>query len=348
MSYHPVNMPIQEFTDSTLQLNRPNELISWLDYDGYLFFRGLLPREGIVSLRSEILNICADAGWLMLGSDALEARADPARATVEPEPPFLEVYRRVQRLQAFHTLAHHPTLISLIDKIIDGDPLPHPNKICRLSFPGNVAHTTPAHQDFPFIQGSAATYTAWIPLGDCPRELGGLAINPETHKQGVLDHHLSMGAGGMGIDQSTLADNWHSIDYEAGDVLLFHSHVVHKALPNLTGDRLRLSVDYRYQSANEPIAESNLHPHTNSLTWSEVYQDWDSTELQFYWRAADARVTTIPLDMSLFERRDAEAWEAGEFGDPRARAALSRIAQRDPDLAKRRRARELLERLQEP
>ena len=42
---------------------------------------------------------------------------------------------------------------------------------------------------------------------------------------------------------------WHGADLEVGDVLLFSSFTVHRALPNTTADRLRISVDYRYRSA---------------------------------------------------------------------------------------------------
>jgi ectoine hydroxylase-related dioxygenase (phytanoyl-CoA dioxygenase family) len=39
----------------------------------------------------------------------------------------------------------------------------------------------------------------------------------------------------------------------AGDAILFNCLTVHCALPNMTRDRVRLSVDYRYQPANDPI-----------------------------------------------------------------------------------------------
>ena len=40
---------------------------------------------------------------------------------------------------------------------------------------------------------------------------------------------------------------WQSADLDLGDVLLFSSHTIHRALPNLTPTRLRISVDYRYR-----------------------------------------------------------------------------------------------------
>ena len=39
----------------------------------------------------------------------------------------------------------------------------------------------------------------------------------------------------------------------AGDAILFNCLTVHRALPNVTRDHVRLSVDYRYQPADEPI-----------------------------------------------------------------------------------------------
>jgi hypothetical protein len=221
--------------------------------------------------------------------------------------------------------------------------LPHPAKIARLSFPQNLAHTTPAHQDYPFIQGAAETFTTWIPLGDCPRELGGLEVDAQTHVEGIRPHHLSLGAGAMGIDPSTLPDRWLTTDYKAGDVLVFHSHTVHRARPNVTRDRLRVSVDFRYQARSLPIAEGNLAPHTGTISWSEVYRDWSSTDLQYYWTQLDLNV--VPADRSFVETRDNEAFERAAQGDPIARPALLRIAQRDCDPEMRERAERALAQL---
>ena len=334
-------MSLREFTPANHLLDRPEELRAQLDRDGYLFFRGLLPRDEVMDLRWAIMERCAAAGWLVAGTDPMNGIADPSKACVEPEPAFLEVYREIQKLEAFHALAHHPVLLDLLEKVLGEPALPHPNKICRLSFPQNVRHTTPAHQDFPFIQGTAETFTTWIPLGDYPKEYGGLKVNAGTHKGKVYDHHISFGAGGMGIDVATVPDNWHTTDYQAGDVLLFHSLMVHQALPNLTPDRMRLSVDYRYQARSQPIAESNLvAPHTGALTWEEAYRGWSSTDLQYYWKKVDLAVSAY--DTTYFEHRDREAFEAAERGDPVARPALLRIAQRDPDPAKRERAERAL------
>ena len=330
-------MTPREFRPSNDLIDKPAELRARLADEGHLFFRGLLPRADVMVVRRAILERCRDAGWLVDGTELMEGIVDPTKACVEPEPRFLALYNEVQKLEAFHSFAHRPELLGVVEAVLGEPALPHPNKIARFSFPQNVKHTTPAHQDFPFIQGTAETFTTWIPLGDTPRELGGLKIDAGTHLSRVYDHHISFGAGGMGIDPDTLPDNWRSTDYRAGDVLLFHSMIVHQALPNLTPDRLRLSVDYRYQARSQPIAESNLAaPHTGQITWEDVYRGWTSTDLRYYWKEVDLAVAAF--DTGYFANRDREAFEAAERGDPVARPALLRIAQRDPDPAKRERA----------
>jgi hypothetical protein len=70
---------------------------------------------------------------------------------------------------------------------------------------------------------------------------------------------------------------WRTIDYQAGDVVIFHSFAVHGVIPNCT-DRLRLSADYRYQSTSAPVARESLRPHYWPFVpgWSSLTRGWDS------------------------------------------------------------------------
>jgi hypothetical protein len=42
---------------------------------------------------------------------------------------------------------------------------------------------------------------------------------------------------------------------------MFHSCTVHRALPNLSDNLIRISADNRYQLENDPIDPSSLLPH---------------------------------------------------------------------------------------
>ncbi len=118
---------------------------------------------------------------------------------------------------------------------------------------------------------------------------------------------------------------------------------MHKALPNLTPDRLRLSVDYRYSGVSQPIVAKELLPHGNPISWEEIYAGWQSQDLQYYWKKFELNL--VPLDPSYNDRRDAEAFELARQGNKIARAALLAIALRDPNPEKREAAEEALREL---
>ncbi|MBI2941167.1 MAG: phytanoyl-CoA dioxygenase family protein [Chloroflexi bacterium] len=334
-------MSLREFVVSNHLLGKPDELRARLGEEGYLFFRGLVPQDDVLQVRRAILECCREAGWLIEGSDLLEGRADVAKTCVDLDPAYVQVYQRVLRLEVFHTLAHHPAVLGVISAVLGEPAVPHPLKIARLMFPQNVAYTTPAHQDFVFIQGTPETYTCWMPLGNCPPALGGLKVNPATHRSGLYkEYHIRTGPGGMGIDEEALPDRWLSTDYQPGDALIFHSFLVHQALPNLTADRLRLSVDYRYQAASQPISEISVKPHGSLLTWEEVYRDWKSMDLQYYWQKLN--LTVASHSREFVQTRNDEAFELARQGNPIARRVLLGIAERDTDPARREQAREAL------
>lgn len=273
-----------EFTVSNDIIDSPDALKQRAENDGYLFFKGLIEPERLLNVRKQILELCKEAGWLAEGTDAMDGIACPGVSHVEPEPGYMEVYERVLHLEDFHALAHHPRLLDIYKALFDGQVLVHPRNIARMIFPQIVQFTTPAHQDYVHIQGTKETWTSWIPLGPCPKDQGSLAIMPGSHRSGLYPVQSAYGAGGLGIDTEALPFQWAASDFELGDMVTFHSHVIHKGLPNTTPDKIRVSVDFRYQSANQPVAEASLFPHFNRTTWDSIYQGWKSSEFQYYWR----------------------------------------------------------------
>ena len=64
------------------------------------------------------------------------------------------------------------------------------------------------------------------------------------------------------------------------------SHAVHSGSLNRTGNRMRLSVDYRYQPMSEPVDISSLKPHMGWFDWDYVYRTWpkEYDGLRYYWK----------------------------------------------------------------
>jgi hypothetical protein len=328
-----VTVPVvRPFTVSNDAVDDGDELRLRLAEDGYLFIRRLVDPQGLAELRREMLEVCRAGGWLVPGSNLLDGVADVSRRCAEGDPEYHAVYRNIQRLEAFHGAAHWPAVLSLMERLTGEVVLPHPSKVARLWFPQNTQHTTPAHQDHVHFQGAYETYTCWMPVGDCSIELGGLAVLAGSHKAGAVgEHHFSLGAGGLALAAAQLTGTWLSTDYEMGDALIFPSLTVHQALPNLTQDRLRVSLDNRYQALSQPIAEHQLRPHLSTgsgQTWDDVYASWRSEDLQYYWRDLPLRV--VPTDTTQQERGFREALERAHAGDEYARPLLDRVVRINP------------------
>ncbi len=230
----------------------------------YLFFRSLVPAEVVLQARHDVLEVLQAAGWLDSSRELMEGIVAPGmEPKTEGQREYAAVYRQVLQLPRFHDFPAHPALMEIADKLLDAEVMVHPRRIGRITFPGSVKFTTPAHQDYYYIRGSVETYSCWTPLGTCPIELGGLAVLPGSHRQGFIEHNVRHpgAVGGHGVEVDELAGPWHTDNFGIGDALFFRSYTIHKALPNLTLDQLRLSTDNRYQASADDIDPSALRPH---------------------------------------------------------------------------------------
>jgi ectoine hydroxylase-related dioxygenase (phytanoyl-CoA dioxygenase family) len=252
--------PDAEFRVSDPKTEAPEVLRQRLADEGYVFVRGLTDLTQLTDLRRQILELCREHGWLAPHAPLMDAIYSGI-----PFPDYsrdyMPMYRKLIKLELFNSFARSKELMDLFAQLLQGEVLCHPRTIARVSFPQHYAFTTQPHQDFWYIRGTPETFTAWMPVGDCPRELGGLALLERSHKLGFLPHEKAIGAGGNGVRTDKLGLRWLASDFNAGDVVIFHSYMIHGALDNHTPDRLRLSLDYRYQRANEAVDPSSLKPH---------------------------------------------------------------------------------------
>ena len=190
-----------EFKVSNDALDDVEELRRRIDEDGYLFFRHLQDPGKLLALRREMLSVMQQGGWLVPGTDPIEGIANIDARCTEGDPEYTDVYHELYRLQSFHESAHWPEVLDVIEKIVGRPILPQPQKVARLWFPKYTDHTTPIHQDFVHFQGSTDNLTCWTPVGDCPSELGGLAILRGSNRiKRVVDHHFSLGAGSLQVN----------------------------------------------------------------------------------------------------------------------------------------------------
>ena len=267
----------RSFLDSTDLIGNGPALAGRLRCDGYLFLRGLLPRDAVLEVRRRLLEKAVVGGWLDPDRPIEDGFANPAASCKDPEERYMTVFRGIWADEALHRLRTHPAVLALFDGIFGEPALAHPMFVQRNIFPQSESFdfTTGAHQDKVHI-GGATSHAMWIPLGDCPREKGALAVAAGSHLAGVLDTKVGSGAGGMDICVP-IPGQWVTGSFEAGDVLIFSDTTVHRALPNRSTE-IRQSFDARYQPASQPVAETNMCPYSGCGTWEDVYAGWSSDD----------------------------------------------------------------------
>ncbi len=258
-----------------------------IDSRGYLLIRELLPRDALHPLLSEVTKILHAAGWLLADRDPLERVANSNAACGDPDPSFKQTYQEIFNLESFHALSHHPAMKRVMRMLVGEQLLIHPKPIGRLIFPNCERLVVHAHQDYRFMDGDPECFTAWIPLHNCPTDLGPLQILEGSHHFGIQSHdqtyipEIPEGAARGG--------DWVGGQINAGDVLIFHGLTVHAASPNVS-NQLRISLDCRFQDYRRAFNPANLvFGGESGKSWEKTYARWRSNDLKYYWKGMPLR-----------------------------------------------------------
>ncbi|HEY8289731.1 MAG TPA: hypothetical protein VIG49_10710, partial [Acetobacteraceae bacterium] len=125
----------EPFRDSTEHLHDGETQRARLAEDGYLFLRGLFPREAILDVRARLLNKAKEGGWLAPDSPVAVGVANSVAACKDPEPRYISVFRDLWSDEALHRLRIDPRAIALFDRIFGERALVHPMFVQRNIFP---------------------------------------------------------------------------------------------------------------------------------------------------------------------------------------------------------------------
>jgi len=242
---------------------------------GYLWLKGFFPRQDVMALRRRYYQHMQPAG-------IVAATDDPADGVYSGQRDTSGLSTKLQlefvRLAAYESFCFHPALWQFYEAFLGGGVYLHKRKLVRNSLPGEES-TTGAHYDLVYLRGGTDTVcTSWIPLGDCPLEMGGLMylegsdaagrklegefaaksadLSPEQRISAYNKHMTA--SGWITKDVGAIADKfdtrWLLADYEAGDMVIHSAYMIHASTQNVDlRQRMRLSTDIRYQRIRDEI-----------------------------------------------------------------------------------------------
>ncbi len=241
--------------------------------DGYLYLPGFWSRRKVAATRHRILGQLREMGFLKAGVPWEEGVYDPEN----PPPAMARAHPLDQKDPVLLDLLFGMETMEFYEGLFGGPSAHFDFTWFRTKGTGMGSDV---HCDIVYMgRGTKNLLTMWTPLGDIDPRMGGLTILEHSHRKsellgGYLDRDVdtycsnredaeSHARGEKGWNGS-LSKNPEAIrarfesrwltspEFRMGDALIFGMSVVHGSLDNQT-DRIRLSVDNRYQLASEPI-----------------------------------------------------------------------------------------------
>ncbi|KAF2031632.1 hypothetical protein EK21DRAFT_62709 [Setomelanomma holmii] len=171
--------------------------------DGYIFLKGLLPKEDVLKAREEYFKMLSPSGVLKPGTEPVEGIFDSdnnaadfpgigagaaggnGRPGEETAGKFVDLALEAHYADWYHKFCAHPVLKGFIARMTgwEDDTLGVRRSLLRNNTPGNKA--IGVHYDQIFLRhGEPTSVTAWVPMGDVSLTGGGLIYLENGHTLG--------------------------------------------------------------------------------------------------------------------------------------------------------------------
>ena len=247
-----------ELTDSYPIRDDAAALRARLAVDGYLFIRGFHPSE----------KARRAAQWTL---EAIDARGGLRENTPVERGVVGEGNRNFPFFRDL-TVCHAPAVLDVVDSAetfafyerLFGKPvLTFDKRWLRSMAHGGHNHF---HYDQVYVgRGTKNRLSMWTALTDIDLGAGGLVVclGSNRHERlietyGATDMDRDLTDAVFSADPRELVDDFGfrlgTAHFEPGDVVIFGMHTMHSTAPNCS-DRYRISIDTRYQPADEAVDE---------------------------------------------------------------------------------------------
>ncbi len=232
--------------------------------DGFLFLRSALDREEVLAARREVLGRMAEVGEIAEPAEAAQPTGGSRRAELHPD--LGRFWRSVSEGPALRQAIHGERARKVATAVLNEAVRPFDFVWLRAMLAGRAS---PLHFDHVYMnRGTDRIATIWIPLGDVAVADGPLAVVEGSHRFDDLiasyrGHDVDRDPSRPGhVAESARAfldqrqARLLTADFRAGDICVFGMFTLHGSVDNASpAGRVRLSVDTRWQAADQPMDE---------------------------------------------------------------------------------------------
>lgn len=267
ISAHEQTIPetlIGPLRDSADSIENATELRKRLLDDGYLFLRGALDRDRVMAARAAVLSALASVGEIEEPfSEGISTGTSRRGEVVDDLGAF---WQSLCECPEVREVSHSGKIVSVMRSLFDTDVRAFDFLWMRTMHPGRASAY---HFDHVYMnRGSERLLTVWTPLGDVGLDDGPLALVEGSHRwEDMISEYRGFDVdkdksrpGHVTLDPVSLVRERDSRllteQFRAGDVVIFPMFMLHGSLDNRSSvGRVRLSVDTRFQPADEPTDE---------------------------------------------------------------------------------------------
>lgn len=232
-----------------------SELIS-LENKGYLLIKNFFSKEDLTPLMDEMTNLAIAFGMAKNKIDSYreidELFVDIIKNNHKLKP---FIYDRLQLMPQLLKIPSNDKIQNLSKTILKTNGIGvWPRMQLRLDLANDSKNLIEWHTDYLYNRGTSDSYTFWIPLVSINKDMGPIKMVSGSHKKEysfVLSTEERRHAFTLETAEKQKLKITQIDQFNAGDLIVFHSKFLHSGEINRVENRARLVCVFRMQNINK-------------------------------------------------------------------------------------------------
>lgn len=232
-----------------------NNEIKSLEDNGYVVIKKFLSDDELSPLLSELKSLALAFGITNKQLDSFETIDEAFVEIIKNNKklkPFL--YDRLQQLPQLLKLPSTDKVFNLSKLVLKTSSIGvWPRMQIRLDLAEDSENLIEWHTDYAYNRGTSNSYTFWLPLVPIDKSMGPITMVSGSHKK---EYNFITNTNGRRHSLTLEDDEVKKLDaiqvdqFQAGDLVLFHSKFLHSGMINTVKNRARLVCVFRMQNLN--------------------------------------------------------------------------------------------------